>query len=92
MAEVESEQFLKRTSSNEMPAPRKGVGRRWADVYQYAYSSALTDIVDQLEQMRIWTTKIVGQRGFDPIDPEEWSEQRRRKDIVNGLYDGNVSR
>ena len=40
-------------------------GRRWADVYHYAYSSALTDIVDQLQQLSYYTKEIVGEVGFD---------------------------
>lgn len=62
MAEVEDEDLVRREEEEE---DGKGAKRRWADVYQYAYSAALTDIVDQLEQMRVWTTKIVGERGFD---------------------------
>ena len=43
-------------------APKKG--RRWADVYHYAYSTALTDIVEQLQQLEYYTKEIVGEVGF----------------------------
>ena len=39
--------------------------RRWQDVYRYAYSAALTDIVEQLEQLQYYTKEIVGEIGFD---------------------------
>ena len=45
--------------------PRSGTGRRWADVYQYAFSSALTDIVEELQLLQRWTKKICGEVGFD---------------------------
>jgi len=40
-------------------------GKRWADVYQYAYSAALTDIVEELEEMRKFVTNVVGEKGYD---------------------------
>ena len=43
-------------------SPRKG--RKWADVYHYAYSAALTDIVEQLQQLEYYTKEIVGEVGF----------------------------
>lgn len=30
----------------------KGKGRRWADVYQFAFSEALTEIVEELQNLR----------------------------------------
>ena len=45
--------------------PRSGMGRRWADVYQYAFSSALTDIVDELQQLQRWTKYICGEVSLD---------------------------
>ncbi|KAI9839980.1 MAG: hypothetical protein M1819_000172 [Sarea resinae] len=39
--------------------------RKWADVYRYAYSSALTDIVAQLEQLQRWTKVVCGEVGFE---------------------------
>ena len=47
---------------------RPELGRRWADVYQYAYSSALTDIVEQLQQLQRYTKEITGEVGFDAVD------------------------
>lgn len=43
-------------------------GRRWADVYHYAYSSALTDIMEQLQQLQGFTKEITGEVGFDAVD------------------------
>ena len=34
--------------------------RRWADVYQYAFSGALTDIVEELGEMQMYTKEICG--------------------------------
>ena len=48
--------------------PRREKGRRWADVYQYAYSSALADIVEQLQQLQKYTKEITGEVGFDAVD------------------------
>ena len=39
-------------------------GRRWADVYRYAFASALTDIVEQLQQLQIYTEEITAEAGF----------------------------
>jgi len=44
-------------------SPRKG--RKWADVYHYAYSAALTDIVEHLQQLEYYTKEIVGEVGFE---------------------------
>ena len=49
-------------SKGKVAKPDKG--RRWADVYRYAYSAALTDIVDQLQQLEYYTKEIVGEVGF----------------------------
>ncbi len=39
--------------------------RRWADVYQYAYSKALTDIVEELQEMQRFTKEICGEVEWD---------------------------
>ena len=44
---------------------RSGKTRRWADIYHYAYSSALTDIVEQLQRLQRYTKEICGEVGFD---------------------------
>ena len=36
-------------------------GRRWADVYAYAYSGALTEIVVILGELRKFTREAVGE-------------------------------
>lgn len=43
-------------------------GRRWADVYRFAFSSALTDIVEQLQQLQRYTREITGEAGFATVD------------------------
>lgn len=43
-------------------------GRRWANVYQYAFNVALTDIVERLEDLQQSTKLIVGEKGFDLPD------------------------
>lgn len=62
MEEVEAEH----ANLAKKPSPEQG--RRWADVYQYAYSSALTDIVEQLQQLQRYTKEITGEVGFDAVD------------------------
>lgn len=63
MEEIEAEHA--RLGSVE---PRPEGGRRWADVYQYAYSSALTDIVEQLQELQGYTKEITGEVGFAAVD------------------------
>ncbi|KAI4204068.1 MAG: hypothetical protein LQ350_001461 [Teloschistes chrysophthalmus] len=41
--------------------------RRWADVYRYAFSSALTDIVEQLQHLQRYTKEITGEAGFAAV-------------------------
>ena len=35
--------------------------RRWEDVYRYAYSSALTDIVEAVQELQRWSRVVVGE-------------------------------
>ena len=46
-------------------------GRRWANVYQYAFNGALTDIVDELEELQRITIIIMGETWFDLGRPDE---------------------
>ncbi|CAF9914381.1 MAG: hypothetical protein ALECFALPRED_009579 [Alectoria fallacina] len=39
----------------------EGKGRRWADVYQYAFSGALTDVVENLQEMQRYTKEVCGE-------------------------------
>ncbi len=50
--------------------PRGREARRWADVYRYAFASALTDIVEQLQLLQKYTKEVTGEAGFAtiPID------------------------
>lgn len=38
--------------------------RRWRDVYRYAFSSSLTDVVGALQVMQRFTKEICGEVGF----------------------------
>lgn len=60
MEQVEAEQPVDRVEE-----VRSGKTRRWADIYHYAYSSALTDIVEQLQRLQRYTKEITGEVGFD---------------------------
>ncbi len=66
MAEVEIEHANARTVTGIVP--KKGVGRKFAEVYQFAYSQALTQCVEVLEAMQKYTESICGEEGFDPVD------------------------
>ncbi len=59
---------VEREESAMPKRPKPGKSRRWADVYQYAYSSALTDIVGQLQQLQMYTKAITGEAGFDILE------------------------
>jgi len=39
--------------------------RRWADVYQYAFSGALTDIVAELQLLQKYTEEVCGEVGWE---------------------------
>lgn len=43
----------------------KEKGRRWADVYQFAFSEALTEIVEELQKLQRCTRDIVGESGWE---------------------------
>lgn len=48
----------------ELVARQESKLRRWADVYRYAFSSALTDIVAQLQELQKYTREIVGESAY----------------------------
>lgn len=56
---LEAEQAQNREAEAKSPRERKG--RRWADVYQYAYSDALTDIVENLQELQKYTKEVCGE-------------------------------
>lgn len=61
MAE-EAQGVLDKTGTNGTAGGEDGrKKRRWADVYHYAYSSALTDIVEELQVMGRYTKEICGE-------------------------------
>ena len=39
--------------------------RRWADVYEYAFSGALTDIVEEVQEMQRFTKDVCGETKWD---------------------------
>ncbi|KAI4262293.1 MAG: hypothetical protein L6R42_002529 [Xanthoria sp. 1 TBL-2021] len=63
MEEVE----INQTQENETNGQE---GRRWADVYRYAFASALTDIVEQLQQLQRYTKEVTGEAGFATLPME----------------------
>ena len=46
----------------------KEKGRRWADVYYFAFSEALTDIVEELMNLQRVTKEIVGESGWEEVE------------------------
>lgn len=48
-------------SGHSMKAARERGQRRWADVYEYAFSGALTDIVGEVQEMQRFTKAICGE-------------------------------
>ena len=48
------------------PDPAKG--RRWAEVYQYAFSTALTDTVEELQNLQRYTKEICGEVRWEDAD------------------------
>ncbi|KAL8652578.1 MAG: hypothetical protein Q9210_002599 [Variospora velana] len=64
MAEFEA------TSSQESENVGQKDGRRWADVYRFAFSAALTDIVEQLQQLQKYIREVTGETEFALGDSE----------------------
>lgn len=62
----EGRKALEEVKSGEMREMAKG--RRWADVYQYAFSEALTDIVEELQRLQRSMKEIVGESGWESGD------------------------
>ena len=55
-----------KASSDELEASEgEGKGRRWADVYQYAFSAALSDIVGNLGEMERFTREVCGEVAWE---------------------------
>lgn len=52
------------TQTEMEPHEEKMGERRWRDVYRYAFSSSLTDIVATLQTMRSFVNEICGEVGF----------------------------
>ena len=65
MEAVKPEQSESSKTDGKGKSIERGEGRRWADVYQYAFSGALTDIVEQLQELQIYTKEICGEVVWD---------------------------
>lgn len=52
-------------SGHSAKVARERGQRRWADVYEYALSGALTDIVGEVQEMQRFTTEICGEAQWD---------------------------
>lgn len=63
MEEVEINRTQKKADSGQE-------GRRWADVYRYAFASALTDIVEQLQQLQKYTKEVTGEAALSTLPME----------------------
>ncbi len=61
MEVVEAEYTAKKRGDGEGGVKR----RRWADVYQYAFSGALTDIVAELQLLQKYTEEVCGEVGWE---------------------------
>ena len=63
MEAVEAEQAQKMEADDRKQTSglEQRKGRRWADVYQYAFSGALTDIVEQLQELQRYTKEVCGE-------------------------------
>jgi hypothetical protein len=86
MAELELEHANAGTLRGLLP--KKGVGRKFAEVYQFAYSQALTACVEQLEKMEKYTKAICGEEGFDLVDEIDCDETKL---LTSTGLDGNTS-
>ncbi|KAL8970696.1 MAG: hypothetical protein Q9197_003679 [Variospora fuerteventurae] len=61
---------LEAMSSQESQNVGQKDGRRWADVYRFAFSAALTDIVEQLQQLQKYIREVTGEAEFALGDSE----------------------
>lgn len=86
MAEVEIEYANARSMAGVVP--KKGVGRKFAEVYQFAYSQNLSNCVERLECMVRYTKAICGEVGFDPVDEDDGDEAKL---MASTGLDGNTS-
>ncbi|CZR60988.1 probable BRE4 Protein involved in endocytosis [Phialocephala subalpina] len=66
--------------------------RKWSQIYSYSYSQSLTGCVQQLELLAKYVKEIVGEQGFDPMDPTVHEELSAEKVRAHGMLDGNASR
>lgn len=68
MEVVEAEQAAKRATDGVEIRHEERQGRRWADVYQYAFNGALTEIVGQLQELQKYTKEVCGEVKWDSDD------------------------
>ncbi|KAE8440896.1 hypothetical protein EG329_006342 [Mollisiaceae sp. DMI_Dod_QoI] len=62
-------------------------GNRRVPIYSYSYSQSLTECVKQLEQLQMYVKEIVGEQGFDPLDPSLYDELSAEKVEPQGILD-----
>ena len=65
MEVLEAEQAARKEAERLGTGHEERQGRRWADVYQYAFNGALTEIVEQLQELQRYTKDICGEVGWD---------------------------
>lgn len=65
MEVIEAEQAAKREADGVDMGHEEKQGRRWADVYQYAFNGALTEIVEQLQELQRYTKEVCGEVEWD---------------------------
>jgi len=65
MEVVEAERAKSSEAEGKGKAREGRRGRRWADVYQYAYSGALTDIVEHVQELQRFTKEVCGEVGWE---------------------------
>jgi hypothetical protein len=85
MAEIELDQAEKKENDGEGKGHLDGEngdmekgkarGRKFAEVYQFAYSRGLTQCVEQLEQLQKYTIAICGEAGFEMEDESDSEEE-----------------
>ncbi|KAI9051176.1 hypothetical protein LZ554_005278 [Drepanopeziza brunnea f. sp. 'monogermtubi'] len=66
--------------------------RKWSQIYSYSYSQSLTGCVQQLEQLQKYTKMIVGEQGFESIDPDLYEDITRPRSEANRTREGSQTR
>lgn len=67
---VDHMEELEAKQAQESPEIGVKEERRWADVYRFAFASALTDIVEQLQQMQRYIQEVTGEPEFAVVEAQ----------------------